>query len=157
MARYDQVEPHVGILRAILAADLTPEDDGTYGPTAVSLDTNGRVVEGTAGQSGFVGVLVKNLPTLPAGLASTGAYVNNWMGLKAGQAVDVMQLGEILDVDGLDAGTQYYAAPDGSLTDDPDGGANPKVGFTVEATRLVIQPGVGLSAWVSDAVATSGS
>lgn len=137
MARYDQVEPHVGIVRAPLAADLTIPASGEFGPIAVSLDTNGRVVVGTAGQSGFVGVLVKNVPTIPAGRFTAGQIVNNWMGARAGDVVDIMTQGQIVDVTGLAAGSTIYAVPaTGVLTTTASG--NVRVGFTVEATRLVV-------------------
>jgi hypothetical protein len=134
MARYDQVEPHVGIVRAPLAADITFPADGEFGPVGVSLDANGRVVIGTAGQSGFIGVLVKNVPTIPAGTYSPQMTINNWMGGRAGDIVDVMIQGQILDTD-LPAGSAVYAAADGTLGT-VAGGA--RVGYTVEAGRLVV-------------------
>jgi hypothetical protein len=137
MARYDQVEPHVGIVRAPLAANLTFDANGEFGPTAVSLDANGRVVVGTAGQSGFVGVLVKNVPVVPAGRFTAAQTVNNWMGGRAGDVVDIMTQGQILDVPGLAAGSAVYAVPaTGALTTTATG--NVRVGFTVEAGRLVV-------------------
>lgn len=137
MARYDQVEPHVGIVRAPLAADLTTDANGEFGPIAVSLDANGRVVVGTAGQSGFVGVLVKNLPMVPAGRFSAAQKVNGWMGARAGDIVDIMTQGQILDCTGLAAGSAIYAVPaTGALTTTATG--NVRVGFTVEAGRLVV-------------------
>ena len=63
--RYDKVNPEVGLFRAPLAADLPTGNitaSGSYGPACVSLNASGQVVIGTAGQSGFVGVLVKNRP-----------------------------------------------------------------------------------------------
>lgn len=137
MARYDQVEPHVGICRAALAADLTVPASGEFGPIAVSLDANGRVVVGTAGQSGFIGILVKNVPVVPAGRFTTAQVVNNWMGARAGDIVDVMLQGQIVDVTGLAAGIIVYAIPaTGALTATATG--NVRVGFTVEAGRLVV-------------------
>lgn len=136
-ARYDQVEPHVGIVRAPLAADLTIPASGEFGPIAVSLDANGRVVVGTAGQSGFAGVLVKNVPVVPAGRFTAAQIVNNWMGARAGDIVDIMIQGQIVDVPGLAAGSTIYAIPaTGVLTTTLTG--NVRVGFTVEATRLVV-------------------
>jgi hypothetical protein len=137
MAKYDQVEPHVGIVRAPLAADLTVPAGGEFGPVGVSLDTNGRVVVGTAGNSGFAGVLVKNLPVVPAGRFTAQQTVNNWMGARAGDIVDIMTQGQIVDVNGLTAGSAIYAIPaTGVLTTTLTG--NVRVGFTVEATRLVV-------------------
>lgn len=136
-ARYDKVEPHIGIVRAPLAANLTFSAAGEFGPVAVSLDTNGRVVVGTAGQSGFVGVLIKNVPAMPAGLATPVTVVNNWMGGRANDIMDIMTQGEIVDVTGLTAGNVVYAVPaTGVLNNTPTG--NVRVGFTVEATRLVV-------------------
>jgi hypothetical protein len=137
MAKYDQVEPHVGIVRAPLAADLTVPASGEFGPIAVSLDANGRVVVGTAGLSGFVGVLVKNVPVIPAGRFTAGAIVNNWMGARAGDVVDIMIQGEIVDVVGLAAGSAVYAIPATGVLNNTAAG-NVRVGFTVEATRLVV-------------------
>ena len=138
MARYDKVDPLGGNFRAILAADLTFDATGRKGPTAVSLDANGRVVVGTAGASGFVGVMVKNVPMTPilgniAGQVNIGVPV----GGKAGQVVDIMKHGEIiLDADQvLVAGTKYYANADGTLGTT---NTNPYVGHTVEANRLII-------------------
>lgn len=137
MATYDQVEPHVGIVRAPLAANLTLDASGRFGPLAVSLDANGRVVVGTNGQSGFVGVLVKNVPVIPAGRFTAAQTVNNWMGARAGDIVDIMIQGQIVDVTGLAAGSAIYAVPaTGVLTTTAT--ANVRVGFTVEATRLVV-------------------
>lgn len=135
MARYDQVEPHVGIVRAPLAANLTFSADGEFGPKAVSLDANGRVVVGTAGQTGFAGILVKNVPVVPAGRFTAAQTVNNWMGGRAGDVVDIMLQGEIVDT-GLPAGSAIYAEPDGDLVTVATG--NTKVGYTVEAGRLVV-------------------
>ena len=134
--RYDQVEPHVGIVRAPLAANLTFDANGEFGPKAVSLDANGRVVVGTAGQSGFAGILIKNVPMIPAGRFTAGQTINNWMGGRAGDVVDIMIQGQIVDVPGLPAGSAVYAEPDGDLTTVSAG--NTKVGYTVEAGRLVV-------------------
>lgn len=138
-ARYDQVEPHVGIVRAPLAADLTLDGTGQFGPKAVSIDANGRCVVGTAAQSGMVGVLIKNVPQVPAGFATAAITVNNWMGARAGDVVDIMTQGQILDT-GLAAGTAIYAAANGTLSATIRAGF--QVGYTVEAGRLVIQLGM---------------
>jgi len=137
MSRYEQVEPHVGIVRAPLAANLTLNADGTFGPIAVSLDANGKVVVGTAGQSGFIGVLVKNVPMIPAGRFTAAQTINNWMGARAGDIVDVMIQGQIALTTGLGAGQQIFAIPaTGVLTTTASG--NVRVGFTVETDRLVV-------------------
>lgn len=117
MARYDKYEPRGGGFRAKLAAAMsTSANIGKV--LAVSLDGNGRVVIGTAGASGFVGVVVFN-------------------GLRAaGDVVDVMNDGEIVEMTGTAAGTKYYAAADGTLNTT---NTNPYVGVTVEASRLVVR------------------
>lgn len=57
--------------------------------------------------------------------------------LGADDVVDVMQDGEIVELTGLAAGTAYYGLANG------DGVATtntlPKVGWTVEATRMVVR------------------
>lgn len=141
-ARYDKYEPIAGGFRAPLAADLTFSAAGEFGPKAVSLDANGRVVVGTAGQSGAVGVVVKNVPKYP-NLGNVPGQINSgvFIGGIAGDIVDVMTSGEIVDVPGLVAGQTYYAATDGSLTATaPATGVNGyRVGHTVEAGRLVVR------------------
>lgn len=136
--KYDKYEPIAGGFRAPLAADLAVDGTGHFGPKAVSLDANGRVVVGTAGQSGFVGVLIKNVPSTP-NLGNIAGQVNLGVpiGGKAKDIVDVMTAGEIVGVEGLDAGTKYYAAADGTLSDVAADGE--LVGWTVEATRLVVR------------------
>jgi hypothetical protein len=142
MARYDKYEPIAGGFRAPLAADLTPNAAGEFGPTAVSLDANGRVVVGTGGQSGLVGVLVKNAPRLPwsattAHMGQVGYNAAAPIGSMAGDIVDVMTMGEIVDLDGaFPAGSAIYtdAAGDLSTTD-----TGTKVGWTVEADRMVVR------------------
>lgn len=138
-ARYDQVEPHVGIVRVPLNADLTFSSDGEFGPKAVSINNSGRLVIGTAGQSGCVGVLIKNIAQLPGGLLGTVVPINGWMGGKAGDIMDVMTQGEIvdLDVDDFPAGSAIYAEPDGDLIAD-DAAGNVYIGFTIEAGRLFV-------------------
>lgn len=141
-ARYDKYEPISGGFRAPLAADLTFDAAGHYGPKAVSLNASGQVVEGTAGQSGGLGILVKNVPLYP-NLGNVPGAVNAGVpiGGKAGNIVDVMTDGEIVSVTGLVAGTAYYAAANGTLTATPPAaGVNSYyVGHTVEADRLVVR------------------
>lgn len=139
MPRYDKYEPIAGGFRAALAADLTFDANGEFGPKVVSLDANGRVVVGTAGQSGAVGVVVKNVPKYP-GLGNIAGQVNVAVpiGGQAGDIVDIMTNGEIVGVEGLDAGTAYFAEADGDLTVTA---GTAKVGWTVEATRLVVRFG----------------
>lgn len=135
--RYDKYDPISGGFRAILNADLT-FSGGAIGPKVVSLNTTGKVVIGTAGQTGFVGVLVKNVPLSPnlgniAGVQQPTVAV----GGMAGDVVDIMTAGEIVDIPGLAAGTKYYAKSDGTLSAVATDGA--LVGWTVEATRLIVR------------------
>lgn len=113
---FDKYDPISGGFRAPLAAAIAAGDALTV--TAVSLDANGRVVIGTGGNSGFVGVIcpVK--------------------AMAAGDVIDVMTDGEIVDVPDLTAGTKQYATAGGDLgTTNTD----PLVGWTVEADRLVVR------------------
>lgn len=139
---YDKYEPLAGGFRALLAADLTFNAQGSFGPKGVALDANGKVVVGGAGNSGFVGVMVKNVPLYP-NLGSVAGAVNAAVpvGGKAGQPVDIMTDGEIVGVSGLVAGTVYYLDGTGALTaTGPGAGINGYlVGWTVEATRLVVR------------------
>jgi hypothetical protein len=124
LARYDKYEPYAGGFRARLAADWVAAD-GT--PVAVGLDANGRVVPG-GGTSGIVGIVV---------LVADSK--------KAGDVVDVMTHGEIVEVGdtgftGRAAGIAVYAViASGALTNVAT--ANVKVGHMVEATRLVVRKG----------------
>lgn len=115
MARYDKYNSVSGGFRAPLAADYTGSED----VIGVGLDSNGRVVPG-AGDTGVVGVMVKTLT----------AY--------AGDIVDVMTDGEIVEAD-LAAGSLYYAAAGDGEVSTTDTGK--QIGFTVEADRLVIRAG----------------
>lgn len=145
MARYDKYDPVNSGFRAPLAANLTltaGTSNGVslspgVGPVGVSLDANGRVVVGGGGQTGIVGVLVKNMPAgSVAGSAQLAAVMAAPMGAMAGDIVDVMTKGEIVDI-ALAAGTDYYAdATTGALTTTAEG--NFYVGHTVEATRLIV-------------------
>jgi len=136
-ARYDKYDGVSGGFRAKLAADLTVDAEGSTGIKAVSLNASGQVVVGTAGASGFVGVIVKAVPFYPSlGSIPGGVNLAVPIGAKAGDVVDVMTDGEIVDIVGLAAGTKYYAAAAGTLG---VVGTDPYVGVTVEATRLVVR------------------
>lgn len=120
-ARYDKYDPISGGFRAKLNAAWAAADVGV--PFGVGLNASGRVVKG-AGNTGVLAVLVCD-----------DAY-------PAGETVDLMTAGEIVDIDSpaLVAGTTYYA--DGTTgvisTSAPAVGANAtRVGRTVEAWRLV--------------------
>jgi hypothetical protein len=122
VSRYDKYEPKGGGFRAPLAANTVSPGDVAQ-VRAVSLNASGQVVIGTAGQSGFCGVIVQD------------------KAMAAGDIIDVMTDGEIVDV-GLAAGTKYYAAANGTLDTTT---TNPLVGWTVEAGRLIVRvrPTVG--------------
>lgn len=148
MARYDKYDPISGGFRAALEADLPGDGTtGEFGPVAVSLNTAGRVVVGTAGASGLVGVLVKNAPRMGAhargGRTTTlqgEPNPNAWIGQKAGDVVDIMTSGEIVDFDGFNPGDPVYAAADGTLSAVATG--NIKVGFIAGSgpkRRMVIR------------------
>jgi hypothetical protein len=130
MARYDKYDGMVGNFRAPLAADWLSADLNTV--FGVGLDANGRVVKG-AGNSGVVGVICLTKVR------------------KAGEIVDIMKHGEIVEADiagpagatstGTTAGTAYYAdATTGAMgSTAPLAGDNGvKIGHTVEASRLVV-------------------
>lgn len=130
MARYDKYDPISGGFRAPLAADWA---GALATPVGVGLDANGRVVAG-AGNTGVRGVLVVN-----GRLNADGTRTNDKL---AGDVVDIMTAGEIVDVAGLAAGTDYFAADaDGTVeATAPAAGANKtQVGCTVEADRLVVR------------------
>lgn len=144
MAKYDKYEPLAGGFRAHLAAALTLDaTTGGIGPVGVSLDANGRVVVGTSGQSGLVGVLVKNAargPIYQWNQTLKGA-VNPYspVGTQAGDVVDVMTAGEIVDLDpaAFPAGTKFYAAADGTVSSTAAGGT--AIGFTTKAGHLIVR------------------
>ena len=122
IANYDKYDPKAGGFRAPLAADwLTGDLKKVIG---VGLDANGRVVKG-AGTSGFIGVLVLT------------------QALLAGDIVDVMTNGEIVDFTPSTAGTVYYAATADGVVNATSAAGKLIVGHTVQANRLVVRTGVG--------------
>lgn len=150
MARYDKYDPISGGSRAKLNAALTLTNGSYMG--AVSLNASGRVVPGTAGQSGLFGILVKNVAKGPVGrwdtsLASGVPNPYAPVGSQAGDVVDVMQHGDIVDLDPAVyvAGTLWYANADGTLTATGGTGDIP-IGWTVEAGRLVVRVAPGIPA-----------
>lgn len=139
ISRYDKYGPLVGGFRAGVNAAWT----ATSGPgsvtdlfrvTGVQLNANGRLVRATTA------------------LAACGIVVIH--GAKAaGEIVDVMTGGEVVELDALDiqggtaptAGTAYYLDfTAGRLTATaPGAGINAfRVGYTVESTRLVVRTGL---------------
>lgn len=99
----------------------------------VSLNASGKVVKGTAGQSGFIGVVCLN------GHATTNGGFTGL--LKANDIIDVMQDGEVVEMTGLIAGQRYFAAADGNSLIPASGTITglQMVGWTVEATRLIVR------------------
>jgi hypothetical protein len=143
MPRYDKYEPIAGGFRAKLQAALPLVNGGFFG--AVSLNASGRVVPGSGGQTGIVGVLVKNVARGPIGQWDTrlnGGTPNPYapIGAQALDAVDIMTMGEIVDLDKavFVAGSNVYAAADGSLSL-TSGTGKTLIGHTVEAGRLIVR------------------
>ena len=120
MARYDKYDPISGGFRAQLAADWADADKGI--PFGVTLDGNGRVVKVAAADTAKAVLVIDQAKA-------------------AGDVVDCMTSGEIVDVSGLAAGTDYHTAADATLeAAAPAAGANKvRVGHTVEADRLVVR------------------
>lgn len=117
-ARLDKTESAIGVTRGTLDADIAEADWGKV--IGVGIDADGLVVAG-AGQSGVVGVII--------------ADKTNY---KAGMRCDIFGNGsEIVDVPSLAAGTVYYASNTTGLLSASATGAT-KIGFTVEAWRLVV-------------------
>ena len=116
MARIDKYDPKSGGFRAPLAGTWA----GSATPIGVGLDSNGRVVAG-AGQTGIVGVLCK--PDAAAAL----------------DIVDIMTHGELVEFSGA-AGTRYTAlTTTGAIASTAADATHIQVGYTVEATRLVVR------------------
>lgn len=139
MSRYDKYNPISGGFRAPLNAAWT----ATSGPSSVtdlfrvmgvSLNASGKLIKAASA------------------LAACGIVIAH--GAKAAnEVVDVMTSGEVVELDALDiqagtaptAGTPYYLdLTAGRLTATaPGAGVNAlRVGFTVEATRLVVRTGL---------------
>lgn len=123
MSRYDKYNPISGGFRAKLAGAWSSADVGKI--FGVGLNASGAVVKG-AGNTGIIGACIVN------------------RAMAAGDVVDVMQHGEIVEAtlsDGttaLTAGTAYYFVIATGLLS-AVATAQPKVGFTVEASRLVVR------------------
>jgi hypothetical protein len=124
VARYDKYDPKDGGFRAPLNADLAATGAGN--PVAVSLNTSGRVVVGGGSATNpIVGVLctTKNM--------------------KAGDIVDVMTHGEIVEMVGSAAGGMVVAVGSTGVVSTAAAGAvatnSVRLGYTVEASRAVIR------------------
>lgn len=131
MARFDKYEPLTGGFRAPLNIDFPSADLNKLIP--VSLNTSGKIVKGTAGQSGLIGVICLN---------GFQPNASTWTGLRyANDIVDVMQDGEVVEMTGLIAGQKYFGAADGNSLI-PNSTAHVGlglIGWTVEATRLIVR------------------
>lgn len=124
MARVDKYEPLTGGFRALLG--FTPAESDIEKIIPVGLNASGRVVKG-AGTTGVIGILVPLT-----------------MLRNQGDAVDVIQDGELVDCVGLAAGSRYYTTVAGVVSTTPAAGI--PVGWTVEADRLVVRFGRGNAA-----------
>lgn len=124
IARIDKTESAIGVFRAPLAGDYA----GSETPVGVGLDVNGRVVIG-AGISGIVGLLVRPPLNLQAPL----------MPYKAGSMIDVLTTGELVEFAGV-AGTRYTVdSATGVVSATAASPTQIAVGWTVEATRLIVR------------------
>lgn len=119
MSNYDKYDPKAGGFRAPLHADWLVEDLKKV--VGVGLNASGNLVKG-AGNSGLVGVIVLT------------------EALKAGDIVDPMTAGEIVDFPGV-AGTVYYADPATGEVNATSAAGKVRVGHTVKAKRLVVRFG----------------
>lgn len=127
MARPDHVDPTIGVVRAVLAADIPENLLDTV--QAAGLDAQGRAIvgAGAAGsQTGTIGVIIPN-----KFLA------------KAGMQADIFKLGDIVDIPGLQAGKKTWLKADGTLTQTAATGLV-YAGYTVEADRLVLSGFAGV-------------
>jgi hypothetical protein len=119
-ARFDKYDPDSGGTRAKLAATWLDADVG---------QVRGVALNGS-------GLAIKSATLVDAkGVVALGKK------RFSGEPIDIMQNGDIVDVPGLIAGTDYFMAANGTLTATPPGaGINGiYVGFTVEADRLVVR------------------
>lgn len=122
MARYDKYD---GVTGGFRAAAKTDQIEAEYDvPLGTGLDAAGLAELKVPGNTGFVGVCIVDRTKR-----------------KAGKILDIMTAGEIVDVAGLAAGTDYYLDADGDLTASAPaaGAAGYYVGHTVEAWRLVVR------------------
>ena len=118
MARVDKTESAIGVCHAPSNAAIDPADfDKVIG---VGINGQGRVVKG-AGKSGIIGVIC------PTRIAR-----------RENSILDIFQLAQFVEVDGLTAGDKVYASnTTGELSTTAEGGT--EVGFTVEADRLCVR------------------
>lgn len=119
MANYDKYDPKAGGFRSALAADFVKED--TKKVFGVGQNASGHTVKG-AGTSGLTGVLVLTKK------------------MNAGDIIDVMTNGEIVDFGGT-PGTAYYADPATGIVNSTSAPGKVRVGHTVKGDRLVVRFG----------------
>lgn len=125
MARYDKYEPYANGFRALLKLDFI--DPAKYKvPFGVGLDADGLVVVGN-GNTGIVGILILTEHR------------------DAGDVVDVMTGGEVVNFGGV-AGTKYFADPTTGVINTTSAAGKTPVGFTAEATRLIVRRGAVVAA-----------
>lgn len=115
MARIDKTDSAVGVVRAPINADFAQADWDK--PIPVGINSTGKVVKG-AGQTGVIGIVIPGRTVY-----------------RAGQIADIFKLGDIVECDGLAAGTKYYSDAAGVVSTTNTG---TYLGFTVEADRLVL-------------------
>lgn len=116
MARFDKVDSTVGMHRAPLSADADKADFDKV--LAVGINASGQAVLKAASNSGFVGVTICDRTKR-----------------RAGQIQDIMSHGEIVECEGLAAGTKYYVQANGTISSVRSA---IYVGYTIEADRLVV-------------------
>lgn len=127
MSRYDKYDNISGGFRAPLDDD---QDKITGNPIGYGLDVDGHAVPG-AGVTGVLGVVCAT------------------RNMVAGDIIDIMTAGEVVEFEG-DPGTVYYAdATDGELSDTP---SDFPVGYTVESTRLIVRMGAASAGAVETAL-----
>lgn len=118
MARYDKYSGVTGGFRAEAAVDQVEANYDTV--LGAGLDATGKAVLKSPETSGFVGVTIVDRTKR-----------------KAGNILDIMTDGEIVDVTGLVAGTTYYLNAATGVLQTAE--SRYKVGHTVEAWRLVVR------------------
>lgn len=117
MARYDKYDGVAGGFRAEAAA---AQAEANYDrPIGAGLDADGHVTTKAPGNSRFKGVTIVDRTKR-----------------RAGDILDIMTNGEIVDCDGLTAGTTYFLDANGELQ---TAESEYYVGHTVEAWRLVVR------------------
>ena len=120
IGRYDKYDPISGGFRAALAAKM----DAIDAPFAVGLDSSGEVVVGS-GVTGIIGVI---------------AITKN---MKAGAVVDIMTHGEMVEVANVAAAKVLTGnTTTGVIGDTAASATQTPIGFTVEATRLIVRKSV---------------